>query len=1023
MVFASLCSAQTQDFDIQFPWNHDVLQIKEDSIGYIWFHDGKDYYRYNGHNMYACELADVIGKKKYDYDLIGEIIFVQHELLISIDNSVKLFHPFTKSIKTIWTPPQHVQVEYMYEDDIGDIWLFNYNKVNNTRPVYLSKDGFNFTYLMDLPEFNEDTGIFWEFEVTDKNGTLYIHDRLGGLLILTKDGTEQTLELRDKQEFIDKYPCSQFRLDNKNTLWRIYDTDYEIYDEALKAFVKHPMSGNFGMQNFCNRNSGLALLNLRSIFEDSQGRIWLNNAASYLLLHQEENQFLSFRKDLVDNLEGGAFDIDGLLEDKNGNIWGFKSGGVFKIRDKTNYFKSFAVNTYKADHPIYQDTNNATLLKILDFYDDFAIKNTAVHSIAEDDSNNIYFQDGTLTFRIDARTNKLDVLPFFTEKEKVHLYLDNDARFYSCWDNYYSFDRNFKSTRRSIRINKIEKTFRQRNGTLWFLGLLDQHTNMFGKVNTSSLEYEGNFQDADGNLDFSDLAVNDMDEDEEGHLWLASEDGIYQLNTINKKISRVQDFCTYGDEKYTFSNKIDQLIYDKYAHLWFKSKYEIGYLNTNSSTLIHLLPINENFYGPDAKIVSYGDSVIWIGNKLGIAYHNFNSRLTFQVSNTEGIDTKGAVNVMKKLTDGNLIAGTNNGLYQFHPDSLLLHHLESVEHKNETDLNLTRYSYVSGKTDSLISLSGNYNSNHKIELNYNDKLLSLEYSLINFSQPHLHKYQHWLEGYEQGWSKSTNKSEMSYSSLPAGDYTFKVRGNVGSGSWSKDILEVEITIKPAWYNTWLARILIIGIISLMIYTFLWNRYRQILKFEKLRSDISRDLHDDVGTLLTGISMQSQLLERMVDTKNKHVANKIASKSREAMDRMRDTVWAIDSRRDTSSDLYDRILDYAHDALLPKDIRLHLNTEIRAKEYKLKPNIRQNVYLIAKESINNIAKHSDTPEVFINLAIQNNHLSLQIKDKGSEQSSKSSGQGLSNMKQRAQKIQANYSFVYKNGYITNLDLAL
>lgn len=517
--------------------------------------------------------------------------------------------------------------------------------------------------------------------------------------------------------------------------------------------------------------------------------------------------------------------------------------------------------------------------------------------------------------------------------------------------------------------------------------------------------------------------MTDIDEDETGNLWLGSEEGIYQLNTINKKIHRISESCQYGTEDYTFSSKIDQLIYDKADHLWFKSKYEIGYLNTNTLSLINLLAIDEDFYGPDSKIVPYGDSVIWIGNKLGIAYHNFNSQLTFQVSSSEGIDTKGAVNVLKKMTDGNLVAGTNNGLYKFHPDSLLLNYLETVENKKESYLNLTTYSYVSGKTDSLISLSGVYNSKHKIELNYNDKLLSLEFSLANFSQPDLHKYQHWLEGYENGWSKSTNENRVSYSSLPAGNYTFKVRGNIGSGKWSTELLEVEITVKPAWYNTWWARILIIGILSLLIYAFLWNRYSQILRFEKLRSDISKDLHDDVGTLLTGIAMQSELLEKMVGNKNKHVANKIASKSREAMDRMRDTVWAIDSRRDTSSDLYDRILDYAHDTLLPKDIRLHLNTEDRTKEYKLKPNIRQNVYLIAKESINNIAKHSDTLEVFINLAIQNNHLQLQIKDKGSEQYNKSSGQGLSNMRQRALKIQADYSFAYNNGYITNLDLEL
>jgi len=194
--------------------------------------------------------------------------------------------------------------------------------------------------------------------------------------------------------------------------------------------------------------------------------------------------------------------------------------------------------------------------------------------------------------------------------------------------------------------------------------------------------------------------------------------------------------------------------------------------------------------------------------------------------------------------------------------------------------------------------------------------------------------------------------------------------------------------------------------------------------EKLRSKISTNLHDDVGTILTGIAMQSELLEDFANDKAKPVAHLIAERSREAMGRMRDTVWAIDSKKDTVEDLKDRIMDFLYDTLTSKEIMYEIKEEYHDIKTHLKPDIRQAAYLIFKESIANIVKHSDTDKVLIDINVTKKQLSYVIKDNGTEKDNiKTSGLGLNSIRNRAERLKGTFSFSYDNGYITQVSLPL
>ena len=203
-----------------------------------------------------------------------------------------------------------------------------------------------------------------------------------------------------------------------------------------------------------------------------------------------------------------------------------------------------------------------------------------------------------------------------------------------------------------------------------------------------------------------------------------------------------------------------------------------------------------------------------------------------------------------------------------------------------------------------------------------------------------------------------------------------------------------------------------------------NQQKETAEREKIRTKISSDLHDNVGSLLTGVAMQSEILKLQIDEKNRDRFEKISSMSRQAMESMRDTVWAIDSRKDTIGDLNSRILDYALELFEPLNKQVNFKTELET-DLIINPDIRQAAYLISKEAFTNIAKYSDSENIDFRLFKEENNLKLQIRDYGSirTESIKTSGQGLSNMKLRAEQIGGNFQYFIDDGFHVHFSFPL
>lgn len=204
-------------------------------------------------------------------------------------------------------------------------------------------------------------------------------------------------------------------------------------------------------------------------------------------------------------------------------------------------------------------------------------------------------------------------------------------------------------------------------------------------------------------------------------------------------------------------------------------------------------------------------------------------------------------------------------------------------------------------------------------------------------------------------------------------------------------------------NILLATLLLIALLGGGVYYYR-NRLNQQLKMQTMRSQISSDLHDEVGSSLTRISMIMNSVKVTDDEQSNHYFQKGNDILMESISKIRDVVWAIDARNDQGGDLLDRMEDFAYDMFTSRDISYQFQVDNFDRKALLPPLIRQNIYLIFKEAVTNVIKHSNATAVNIHLQQKEGHIILTIKDNGQNMNGKKvSGSGLANMELRAKRM--------------------
>ena len=178
-----------------------------------------------------------------------------------------------------------------------------------------------------------------------------------------------------------------------------------------------------------------------------------------------------------------------------------------------------------------------------------------------------------------------------------------------------------------------------------------------------------------------------------------------------------------------------------------------------------------------------------------------------------------------------------------------------------------------------------------------------------------------------------------------------------------------------------------------------------LEKHKIRNRIAQDLHDEIGSNLSSISLMSELVQKDGKINPDVLAkiNRIQKVAKGSSQAMRDIVWLTNPSSDNIKDLVSKMNEVANDML--GGLKWNFNFPRDLIEITLTPEIKRNVFFIYKESLNNIVKHSGAKNVYINLSEMNDQIILKISDdgKGFNTNAVSTGNGLKNILNRAKEI--------------------
>ncbi len=363
-------------------------------------------------------------------------------------------------------------------------------------------------------------------------------------------------------------------------------------------------------------------------------------------------------------------------------------------------------------------------------------------------------------------------------------------------------------------------------------------------------------------------------------------------------------------------------------------------------------------------------------------------------------------------TTGRFWVGGKNGVNVFNPDEV--HLLDVAPEIHFTRLLVNDTVFHTGQDLCLLD---------RLDLDYTQNTLSFQFAALDFSAPGQNLYYYRLKGIERDSVSNGTQGFVRYSNVPAGDYTFEVWATNSDGMVSAQPRRLQVHIRPPFWQTWWFYLLSLATVAGLIYAWFQYRLKQALKIERMRVQISSDLHDDVGTLLSGLAMQSEVLELTATDKDRGKLRRIGEISRDAMARMRDTVWAIDARKDKLENLIDRMREYAEETLAPRGIRFHIEAEQLSGKLNLPTHIRQNLYLIYKEAVTNAAKHSNGDTLTAGLKKTPAGFEMRICDNGTVKKKvyKTTGLGTSNMQMRAEKIGGTLDISREDGYCVVLRL--
>lgn len=798
-----------------------VLDIMQDSKGYIWFATRNGLNRFDGQEMVVYKHQYNNPMSLADNDLTRIVEDHDRNIWIGSSKGLTRLNTLTDKMK-----PYRAKEVKAFSTGVKSLFVDSRHRllVGTSNGVYL--------YIPEADTFQK-----LEFDGTLSKAyiTMFAETSRHELVVCTKehgmvisDLDFKNIEVYNKKNFpqllLDNDVTSAFE-DSKGTLWIATNQTGIVKWDRKSGEIKH----------FTTRNTELSNNTIRQI-KETDGKLFIATMDGVYTLDLATEQLQAHSNAKLSRGMLSHFSIYSLCVDKNGGVWiGTYSGGV-------NY-----LSKYNNRFVLHEPSNSVNSL--LGIYGNMASTKDNLYISTEGggllvyDLNNkkysTYVYNNTSDNRFSSNIIKTVTLD------------GNTVWCGSAQGNIYSFD---------TQTHKFEHFYTMEYGSIYAI-VKDEEGSLFFASSTPrsglvKLTKDGQFSNCfmKGDSVLANASARCLlSLGNKRYLIGTRSTGVLLYDEPKQKFT---NFSSEGEGQYKLpSNYVTSIIKTSKGEIWISSFGGGLSLFDPQKGIVRSLTKGTGLTDDEiCALVEDNDHNIWFSSNSGISRFNPSTDEinTYKVNSTgvlEFTPHSGAA-----LPDGSIAFSASNGFITFHPDDMHLTPQQSPLVFTGLTVNNNR---VSPEGEDGI-LKSTIDDTETLYLNYNQNNISIKYSALNYTDAGVNQYAIRLLGHDDKWAYVGNRREAFYNNLDPGKYTFEVKASNNDGVWDDDAKRIDIIIEPPVWGTWYAYlfyiIVITGTIVLIMYYLIKKRdLEQALQYKSLEQQQAEEFHQTKLRMFTNFS--------------------------------------------------------------------------------------------------------------------------------------------------------------------------
>lgn len=711
------------------------------------------------------------------------------------------------------------QITVLYEDSDKTLWVGTSNGLNK----YNRSDS-TFTHFLNGSGERQDSNSYYITAIyEDESGAFWIGTEENGLLKFNReDGSIESF----------RYDPSNPQSISDNSIYGILeseDGDLWIGTGNRGLNLLDPKTGNFTHYTHQPANpQSLGNEGVNSLYRSRDKTLWIGTFAGGVdFIDSTPPLFRHYKNEPVNPNSLSNNVVQSIYQGQNGDIWiGTDGGGLNRFDVESDQFQHYRYqpgkeNTISADVvlDIYQNERGLWLGTYDGGVSLFNLQTGQFRTYRHNPGNSQGLSsdfvfvitpksDGTFWFG----TNLGGITVFDPETETFKRYLAD-------LDNPYRPE--------TIANNDIRSIFEDSNGDMW-IGAYGSTLNRYDNIEDRFYLY-----DINSNSELYASVVQDIHEDHQGRLWLATRGG-----GLKEFIPKTETFVTYSERDGLPSNIIHSIEEDEDGNLWLSTNNGITRFNRDAMTFT-------NF-----------------GLEDGLQSREFNPGSSLRDK------------------EGYIYFGGVNGFNRFHPSEIKVN--STVAPVVLTDLHLFNQS-VPISEDS--PLQKQISQTDRLILDHDASVITFEYAALDFSAQKGNQFAYMMEGFDEDWNYVGDLRRATYTNLNPGEYTFRVKAANSDGVWGKEEVALAVVITPPfWRTVWFMLLMLLAIAGIT-YLMYWLRVRSIRKRNRMLATIvSERTHElqkanatkdklfsiiahDLINISTGLSGLSGLMKESLEQEN------------------------------------------------------------------------------------------------------------------------------------------------------------